>query len=91
MKISSPDIDQITQDINRSSDELGRVLADFPTYKFNKKPTANTWSAGDVAEHLMILETLVNKVLKGRTRSTNRNPDQKLNSSGRPYWILIKS
>ncbi|NIM10550.1 MAG: hypothetical protein GTO45_01020 [Candidatus Aminicenantes bacterium] len=73
-----PDKSKVIEDIKKSTDELVDYLADFPTESFNIKPGPNSWSASGTAEHLVLLETLVNQILKGKTRTTDRNPEDKI-------------
>jgi hypothetical protein len=68
----------IINDINQSTEDLIDVLSNFPLDKFNEKIGPDTWSAGDIAEHLIILENLVNQIIKGKTKPADRNPEQKI-------------
>src|SRR5437868_2882779 len=56
--------DQIMQELDKASKELEQRLECFTKEEFNQKPEGESWSAGDVAEHLLLLETRVNRALE---------------------------
>ena len=70
--------EQILEDIDDSTKELIDILTSFPEKDFNTKLDENQWSAGEVADHLIILEGYINNVLAGKTKETERNWEDKI-------------
>ncbi len=71
--------EQIARDINRSAERLIEAITNFPEDKFNLKPSADSWSAGEVAEHLIIIGRGQSRILAKPARPiTGRDPLGKL-------------
>lgn len=68
----------ILTDLKQSTDSLLDLMAHFTVDTFNYKPSAEEWSAAQVAEHLLKVDVSSNKALQSETISTNRPPDQKI-------------
>ncbi|MBO9701424.1 MAG: DinB family protein [Sporocytophaga sp.] len=69
---------ELIEELNNSTNMLTNKINQFKDNDFNVKPEPNQWSAGDVAEHIYILESFINKVLVGTCISTERNPEEKI-------------
>jgi hypothetical protein len=78
MEYSTENLEQIIKIINHSTNELVKTIRDFPVDEFNKKVNEETWSAGEAVEHLIVLENLINKVLIGKTKKTDRDPTERI-------------
>lgn len=70
---------QLLSDLEISTLQLLQCLSNFDKEKFNFSPDGKTWSAAQIAGHLLMLEVIANKALKGETIPTNRPPDEKIN------------
>ncbi len=73
------DKQQLLSDLDISTSHLLQWLSNSNTGKLNLSPNDNGWSAAQIAEHLLMLEVIANKVLRGKTIATNRPPDEKIN------------
>jgi hypothetical protein len=60
-----PDPSFLPSQLAAGTDLLLRTLVDFPAERFNQKPGPLTWSAAEIAEHLMLVDSSVNRVLTG--------------------------
>lgn len=69
---------KLIKDINASTQRLVDKLTAFSTMDFNTKPNPVSWSAGDVAEHILKVEIGVNNVLRGPVQHTGRPEDEHL-------------
>jgi len=69
---------ELIEELNNSTDMLISQIGLFKDNEFNVKPEPDQWSAGDVAEHIYILESFINKVLKGTCVPSERNPEEKV-------------
>lgn len=84
-------IERVKHDLKHSTDLLIEVLANFSEEDFNRKPSANAWSAGEVAEHLWLVESAVNeKVMQGPTQQTKRDPCEKIEQIKRTFLDFEK-
>ncbi len=57
----------------KTTDELTQLIEKFDHESFNKKPAPDKWSAGEVAEHLLIFDIRLNLILEGATHATKRD------------------
>lgn len=60
-----------------TTDELVKLIESFDQETFNKKPSPDKWSAGQVAEHLLIFDIRLSDVLKTATHPTERDIAEK--------------
>lgn len=67
-------INEIISDIDLSTQSLIECTERVPENIFNSKPSENSWSPGDILEHLMIIEGYVNSLYTGETKKCVRNP-----------------
>ena len=73
------DIQDVIRDLSASTTQFLAALADFPDALFNMHPTNGGWAASGVAEHILILEGLINKVIEGPVEMPEgRKPDEKI-------------
>ncbi|GAL85172.1 hypothetical protein MYP_2401 [Sporocytophaga myxococcoides] len=70
--------DDLIVELNKSTELLIREISLFKESNFNIKPHPDQWSAGDIAEHIVVLESFINKVLTGTCVPANRNPEEKI-------------
>ena len=71
------DTNKTTEDVQATTDRLLTTLSGFSEERFNTRSSTGRWSAGDIAEHLYILDTRVNKILQQPALPAERPHDQK--------------
>jgi len=69
----------IQQELDDSSGELITVINGFSDRDFNLRVSENSWSAGEVVEHLIKLDKLLIRLLEGNSKPSERNPEEKMN------------
>jgi hypothetical protein len=65
-------------DLDSNTNELLQTIAAFTNEQFNVVPYKGSWTAGQVAEHLLKAESGIPVVLKGNSKSTERPADEKM-------------
>lgn len=66
--------------LHTSTDNLLKALSRFDYPAFNQKPSTGGWSAGEIAEHLLLFDIRVNTVLAGNPVPIDRDPQEKVNA-----------
>jgi hypothetical protein len=69
--------EEICNSINNATGELLIIIRSLDEEKLNKTPSEESWTAGQVGDHLLKSYTVV-KILNGATKPTDRPPDQKV-------------
>jgi len=67
--------------IQKNTNELLRALARFDFKQFNQAPAEGGWAAGAIAEHLLLVEIQIAKILKGNPglkRNAPLDPEEKV-------------
>ncbi|MBI2285169.1 MAG: DinB family protein [Bacteroidetes bacterium] len=59
--------------------QLLEELSRFDNPAFNYKPEAHQWSAGEIAEHLLLFDLWLNSILQTASKNTQRDPQDKIN------------
>jgi hypothetical protein len=67
----------VIADLQLSISLLLKFFSSFDSEDFNKKTTDGSWTPGEIAEHLLRFDILINRTLQGASRPTNRPPDEK--------------
>jgi len=70
--------EQLLCELDASTEILIKTLSCIDSENVNRQPAAGGWSAVQVAEHLLILETIANKVVRGETIKSTRASDEKI-------------
>lgn len=70
--------DIIISDLTTSTENFIKQLSIFTPENFNYTPSDKAWSAAQISEHLLKLEILANKIMRGQTVPTNRAADGKI-------------
>jgi hypothetical protein len=66
-------------EIRETTKELLQVLSSFTEEQFNRIPFEGSWTAAQVAEHLLKSESGVpDMLMRGGSRPTERQPDEKV-------------
>ena len=76
-KISLSNKNQILTYLESTTKELIESLSSFSEEQINISPADGSWTAGQVAEHVLKSESGLSKFLNGKTEPTNRRPDEK--------------
>ncbi|MDB5127320.1 DinB family protein [Mucilaginibacter sp.] len=69
--------DEILNHFNKTTDELIELLTPLTQEQLNKVPFENSWTAGQVGDHLCKSYDATG-VLNGNVKATDRVPDEKL-------------
>ncbi|MEO1053257.1 MAG: DinB family protein [Bacteroidota bacterium] len=72
------DKEQIIKDINENTEVLIDQLQRVPEDIFNSHPDTDTWSVGDVVEHLLKIEKGAVNILTGDSQHTDRDYKEKV-------------
>lgn len=72
--------DQIKADLKKSTKELLDLLDRIKEDQFNVPPKDGGWTIGQVAEHLIKVETSTVRLFSGNVEATKRNPEEKVSS-----------
>lgn len=65
-------------ELDRSTIEFAETLTRFSVSRLNAVPSYGGWTAGQVAEHILLSESGVPELLHGPTVETMRKPDEKV-------------
>jgi hypothetical protein len=66
--------------LRTNTDVLLKELSRFDYPSFNQKPVNGGWSAGEIAEHLLLFDIRVNTVLSSHSVPTTRDAQEKINA-----------
>lgn len=69
------EVDKILKEINSVADNLEKLIMSFDNDAFNKKPDAESWSAAEISEHLLL--AVGADLLYGATKQSDRDPAMK--------------
>lgn len=72
----------IDNEIENTSNELQQVLSSFTQKDINNIPFAGSWTAGQVAEHVLKSASGVLDVLNGPEKPADRNPEAHIKQLG---------
>ncbi|MEI8278766.1 MAG: DinB family protein [Bacteroidota bacterium] len=70
--------DQIIADLDTNTQKLVASLSGFSPDEVIQKPNENTWSAAEVAAHLLRLDYAINRVLNAPSADASRPYDAKM-------------
>lgn len=84
------DIDALKARLKNSTEKFLNSLEQIPEEKLYEKPKSGGWSAGEIAEHVAIVEGLVNGVVKGAKSPIERNPMEKAEQVGYEFLNFEK-
>jgi len=68
----------VIHDIEQSALELRQVLGGFSPEQFNQRPSFSGWTPGQIAEHILLFDILINRTLKGEIKKADRPADKKI-------------
>ena len=64
----------------QTTKELLQLIERFDNEVFNRKPSPDKWSAGEVAEHLLIFDIRLSDILKTAVHPTDRDTTEKVST-----------
>lgn len=70
----------ISDGLRLNTNELLKLLARFDYATFNKVPIGGGWSTGAIAEHLLLTDIRIGKVLIGKTETIERDSQDRISS-----------
>jgi len=76
-KILLANKEQVLTYLESTTKELKESLSSFNEEQINISPAEESWTAGQVAEHVLKSESGLSRILTGKTGPTNRRPDEK--------------
>ncbi|PKB15190.1 DinB family protein [Flavobacterium sp. 5] len=68
----------LKQNITEIFKELDEKLSSFSESQINKKPFEGSWTAGQLAQHLILGCSGLSKLCDGKTEKTDRDPSEKI-------------
>lgn len=68
----------LAERFRKTTEELLQLIERFDNEGFNRKPSPDKWSAGEVAEHLLIFDIRLSDILKTATHPTDRDIAEKV-------------
>lgn len=69
-------METILLDTDRTFTTLLQAVSSFGEQQLNETPFTGSWTAGQVAQHLILANTGFIEVMQGPVKETNREPDQ---------------
>jgi uncharacterized damage-inducible protein DinB len=71
-------ISEVRSDFKQSTRQLLNTISNFPEEYFNTQPEEGKWTAGQIAEHLIKVETGTVRLFTGDTEACDRDPKEKI-------------
>jgi hypothetical protein len=68
----------VRNDLKKSTHELLSVISGFPEEHFNTVPPDGGWSVGQIAEHLIKIESSTVRLFTGDFKVCERDPEEKI-------------
>jgi len=68
---------EIASEIETTTNELAQLVASFTPEQVNTIPFENSWTPGQVVDHILKSVASITKTINGTTRPTDRNPVEK--------------
>ena len=70
--------EQIVPAINESTTQLLRAISRFSSHSFNEAPSNGRWSAGQIAEHVLLTDIFISRILQRDVEFAGRKTDEKV-------------
>ena len=67
----------LTIALENNTRALIAILSQYDIASFNHKADEDSWSPGELAEHILLLDKRINTLLSGTTAPSNRDPLEK--------------
>ncbi len=85
---------ELQSDVNKTFTELAEIISSFNEDQINLIPFEGSWTAGQVAEHILLSVSGFEKTINGSVAETERAPDalkDKIKASFLDFTIKMKS
>ena len=69
---------EVRNSLKENTRKVLSVIQEFPETKFNTRPSEQEWSAGEVCEHLIKVETSTVRLCTGKTESCSRDSEEEI-------------
>ncbi|MDB5014957.1 MAG: hypothetical protein JWQ25_3159 [Daejeonella sp.] len=69
---------ELASEFNDTTEELLRLLLSFNNEEFNTSPFEGSWTAAQLAEHILRSDILFINTLNGPSKTTERQPDENI-------------
>lgn len=69
---------EIEQELNENTERLTAFLKGVNNESALRSPAMNSWSIIETCEHILIIETAVTHIYRGKTEKADRNPTEKI-------------
>jgi len=69
------EIQELQSDVNKTFTELAEIISSFNEDQINLIPFEGSWTAGQVAEHILLSVSGFEKTINGSVAETERAPD----------------
>jgi hypothetical protein len=70
--------EQIVPAINDSTTQLLRAISRFSSHSFNETPPTGGWSAGQIAEHVLLTDIFISRIFQKEVEFAGRRTDEKV-------------
>jgi hypothetical protein len=70
--------EQVVPAINESTTQLLRAINRFSSRSFNEAPPNGDWSAGQIAEHVLLTDIFISRILQREVEFAGRRIDEKV-------------
>lgn len=85
---------ELQPDINKTFTELVKIISSFHEHQINATPFEDSWTAGQVAEHIIMSGSGFVEIIYGPVAETRRAPDElieRIKTSFLDFTIKMKS
>lgn len=66
--------------LKENTNTLVKALSTFDYMHFNHCPADGGWTAGEIAEHLLLFDLRITNALSGKTETSDRDPQANINA-----------
>lgn len=70
--------EQVVPAINESTTQLLRAVNRFSSHRFNEVPPGSGWSPGQIAEHILLTDIFISRILQKDLEFAGRKTDEKV-------------
>lgn len=75
----------VITELENSLDEFQELVSSFDEKQINKRPYEGSWTAGQVAQHIIMANSGFGEVLNGPVKNTERAPDEQVEKIKRDF------
>lgn len=75
----------VITELENSLDEFQQLISSFDEKQINERPYEGSWTAGQVAQHIIMANSGFGEVLNGPVKNTERAPDEQVGKIKRDF------